>query len=61
MVKINTVLGKLSTEDLGISKKAQGNGLLNLTIAEQRVEKSIKITIESENLQLPSKSVVMEY
>jgi major intracellular serine protease len=50
-----------STEDLGISKKAQGNGLLNLTITEQRAEKSIKITIESENLKLPSKSVVMEY
>lgn len=51
-----------STDDLGISKKAQGNGLLNLMKTERTDRgNQIKITIESESLQLPSKTVIVEY
>lgn len=50
-----------NTVDLGISKKAQGNGLLNLSITEQSTKNEIKITIESDSLQLPSKTMVVEY
>ncbi|HWO75544.1 MAG TPA: S8 family peptidase [Bacillus sp. (in: firmicutes)] len=54
-------------EDLGLDKKAQGNGFLNLTgLAAQEPNqpgtgKEITITIESESLDLPKKTVVVKY
>lgn len=50
-----------STEDLGIGKKAQGNGLLNLTSIQKSGEKEITITIESKSLQLPAQTVSVVY
>ncbi|MGE7602812.1 S8 family peptidase [Peribacillus sp. NPDC097675] len=50
-----------NTEDLGINKKAQGNGLLNLAMVEHGAKNEIRITIESDSLQLPSKTMVVEY
>ncbi|WP_110926223.1 S8 family peptidase [Bacillus massiliglaciei] len=54
------------TEDLGIDKRAQGNGFLDLKVSGSGAEppasgKEITITIESESLQLPSKTVVVKY
>ncbi|MET3699411.1 type II signal peptidase [Bacillus oleivorans] len=55
------------TEDLGLDKRAQGNGFLNLkAIGAQEpgqpgTGKEITITIESESLELPKKTVVVTY
>lgn len=50
-----------STEDLGISKKAQGNGVLNLTSLHKTAEKEIMITIESKSLGLSAQTVSISY
>ncbi|GIN84658.1 serine protease [Heyndrickxia sporothermodurans] len=47
----------MKTEDLGISKKAQGNGLLDLSSTQKSGEREIKITVESKSLQLPAQTV----
>ncbi|MGE8203202.1 S8 family peptidase [Heyndrickxia sp. NPDC080065] len=51
----------IRTEDLGISKKAQGNGLLNLSVNQKSTEKEITITIESKSLQLSPQTFSVQY
>lgn len=50
-----------TTEDLGLSKKAQGNGLLNFSTTQESGEREITITIESKSLQLPAQTVSVFY
>lgn len=49
----------INTEDIGISKKAQGNGLLNLLTTQKSQEKELTITIESRSLGIPEKKVTV--
>ncbi|GER67105.1 serine protease [Weizmannia acidilactici] len=52
----------IHTENLGLNKKAQGNGMINLSRPEQNARgNEIKITVESESLGLKPQTVTVTY